>query len=64
MPFVCAALARHICHCRKFKDPYDVERAFKRAMPIPASEEALMNLKVDLDAEFEVMDAHLCLSEG
>ena len=64
MPFVCAALARHIYHCLKFKDPYDVEKTFKRAVPVPASEEALANLGSDLDERFEVMDAHLCLVEG
>jgi hypothetical protein len=30
MPFVCAALARHIYHCLKFKQPYDVEKALWR----------------------------------
>jgi len=64
MPFVCAALARHIYHCLKFKDPYDVERAFRGSSPIPASEQALVDLRADLDERFEVMDVHLCQIEG
>lgn len=64
MPFVCAALARHIYHCLKFKDPYDVEKAFQGSAPVPASEEALVDLRADLDERFEVMDAHLCQIEG
>lgn len=39
MPFLCAALARHIYHCLKFNDPYDVEKAFQGSVPAPASEE-------------------------
>lgn len=64
MPFVCAALARHIYHCLKFKDPYDVDKAFGGPLPVPASEEALVNLRADLDERFEVMDTHLCRVEG
>jgi hypothetical protein len=63
MPFVCAALARHIYHCLKFKDPYDVEKAFKGSVPLPASEQALVDLRADLDTKFEVMDAHPCQIE-
>jgi len=63
MPFVCAALARHIYHCLKFKDPYDVEKAFKGSRLVPVSEQALLNLRDDLDERFEVMDAHLCQIE-
>ena len=29
IPFVCAALARHIYHCLKFNAPHDVKRAFR-----------------------------------
>jgi transposase len=64
MPFVCAALARHIYHCLKFEDPYDVEKAFGAPMSLPASEEARMDLEADLDERFEVMEAHLTPEEG
>jgi hypothetical protein len=63
MPFVCAALARHIYHCLKFKDPYDVAKAFEDSSPRPAEEQVLVNLRSDLDERFEVVDAHLCQIE-
>jgi hypothetical protein len=59
MPFVCAALARHIYHCLKYNDPYDIEKAFQGSAPIPASGEDLVNLEADLDEKFEVMETHL-----
>jgi hypothetical protein len=59
MPFVCAALARHIYHCLKFNDPYDVEKAFRGTMPIPASEEEELSLGGELDERFEAMEASL-----
>jgi hypothetical protein len=31
MPYLCAALARHVYHCLKFRDPYTVEKAFSVA---------------------------------
>jgi len=61
MPFVCAALARHIYHCLKFKQPYDVKKAF--GVVSPASEQALLDLQADLDERFEVMEAHLIVEE-
>lgn len=61
MPFVCAALARHIYHCLKFEDPYDVEKAF--GVVSPASEQELLDLEADLDEKFEVMEAHLTPEE-
>lgn len=64
MPFVCAALARHIYHCLKFNDPYDVEKAFRGSALSPASETAWLDLGTSLDEKFEVMDAHLCQIEG
>jgi len=64
MPFVCAALARHIYHCLKFKDPYDVEKAFRGSAPTPASEQEWMDLRADLDEKFEAMKAYLCQTEG
>jgi len=64
MPFVCAALARHIYHCLKFKDPYDVEKAFQDSSPSPASEQELADLRADLDEKFEVMKAHPRQIEG
>jgi len=62
MPFVCAALARHIYHCLKFKQPYDVEKAF--GVVSPASERTLLDLQANLDERFEVMEAHLIAEEG
>jgi transposase len=59
MPFVCAALARHIYHCLKFNDPYDVKKAFGGSLPSPASEEEWLSLGGSLDEEFEVMGASL-----
>ena len=64
MPFVCAALARHIYHCLKFNDPYDVEKAFKGSMPDPASEAEWLDLREDLDQRFEEMEASLCQIEA
>ena len=61
MPVVCAALARHIYHCLKFKQPYDVAKAFGVASP--ASEQALLDLQADLDGRFEVLEAHLIPEE-
>jgi transposase len=64
MPFVCAALARHIYHCLKFNDPYDVEKAFRGTLLQPASEEEWLELGANLEEKFEVMEAHLCQIEG
>ena len=64
MPFVCAALARHIYHCLKFNDPYDVEKAFRGTSLQPASEEEWLDLGANLEEKFEVMEAHLCQIEG
>ena len=62
MPFMCAALARHVYHCLKFKQPYDVEKAL--GVVSPAAEQALLDLQADLDERFEVMKAHLIAGEG
>lgn len=64
LPFVCAALARHIYHCLKFNDPYDVAKAFQGSSPVAASEERWLDLRENLDERFEVMDASLCQIEG
>jgi transposase len=64
MPFVCAALARHIYHCLKFKDPYRAEKAFQGFSPLPASAQVLVDLRANLDEKFEVMEAFLCQIEG
>ena len=64
MPFACAALARHIYHCLKSKEPYDVAKTFQGSAPRPAAETALLDLQADLDAKFEAMDAYLCQTEG
>ena len=59
MPFVCAALARHIYHCLKSNDAYDVVKAFQGSSPVPASEETWVDLSASLDEKFEVMEASL-----
>jgi hypothetical protein len=59
MPFVCAALARHIYHCLKFNDPYDVEKSFQGSQPQPATDQVWVDLRADLDQKFEVMQANL-----
>jgi len=64
MPFVCAALVRHIYHCLKFKDPYNVEKAFQGSAPAPASEEEWLDLRTELDERFEAMTASLCQMEA
>jgi hypothetical protein len=64
MPFVCAALARHIYHCLKFNDPYDVEKAFRGSVPVPASEAEWLDLRENLDERFEEMEASLCQIEA
>jgi hypothetical protein len=64
MPFVCAALARHIYHCLKLNDPYDVEKAFQGSFLAPASEEEQLSLEANLDEKFEVMEASSCQLEA
>jgi transposase len=71
MPFVCAALARHIYHCLlsvrqtgKFNDPYDVEKAFQGSSFSPGSEKEWLNLRASLDEKFEVVETSLCQIEG
>jgi hypothetical protein len=51
-----AALTRHIYHCLKFNDSCDVERAFEASSCSPASAEESLNLAVNLDETFEVME--------
>ena len=64
MPFVCAALARHIYHCLRFRDPYDVDKAFEGVTLTPASEQEWLSLGAELDERFERMDATLCQIEA
>jgi transposase len=59
MPYVCAALARHIYHCLKYQDPYDVEKAFGEPVSSAADHRATGDLRTDLEGRFEVMQAHL-----
>lgn len=59
MPNVCAALARHIYHCLKFQEPYDVEKAFGEPASSRAFEQAIEDLRADLEDSFEVMEAQL-----
>ena len=60
MPFVCAALARHIYQCLKFKEPYDAEKVFKGSRLVAASEQQLARLSAELDDRFRVLDRHPC----
>jgi len=64
MPFVRAALARHIYQCLKFRDPYEVGKEFQCSSLMPASEQVLVDLRADLGEKFEAMEAHLCQIEG
>lgn len=64
MPFVCAALARHIYHCLKYEDPYGVEKTFGASVSLPVSDTVKTNLEADLNERFEVMNAHLSSEEG
>ena len=59
MPFACAALARHVYHCLKFQEPYQLEKAFGRAQSLLAQTTAETVIQADLDKEFKVMDAYL-----
>ena len=59
MPYVCAALARHIYHCLKFQEPYDVVKAFGEPVSSHAFEQAIEDLRAGLEDKFEVMEAQL-----
>ena len=59
MPFACAALARHIYHCLKFQEPYQLEKAFGRVLTSHVDDPAKSKFQADLEGTFEVMDAHL-----
>jgi hypothetical protein len=59
MPFVCAALARHIYHCLKFNDPYHVEKVFEGSSFNPTSAEESLSVAVNLDDTFDVMETSL-----
>jgi transposase len=59
VPYVCAALARHIYHCLKYQEPYDVEKAFGEPVSSHADEEAMEDLRAGLDDKLEVMEAQL-----
>ena len=59
MPFACAALARHIYHCLKFQEPYQLEKAFGRVLMSHVDDPAKSKFQADLEGSFEVMDAHL-----
>jgi hypothetical protein len=59
MPFVCAALARHLYHCLKFKEPYDAEKTFRRAVSSVAPQQVLADLPMNLDDKFAILEAQL-----
>lgn len=64
MPFACAALARHIYHCLKFQEPYDLVKAFPGSSSSPATRQALADFQATLEGKFEDMDAHLSQVEA
>ena len=59
MPYVCAALARHIYHCLKYQEPYDLQQAFQVPEAAPASPQAKPPLEANLEGHFQVMEAQL-----
>jgi hypothetical protein len=59
MPFACAALARHVYHCLKFQEPYQVEKAFGRVPSLPANQQIKLASQADLAFQFEIMESHL-----
>ncbi len=59
MPFVWAALARHIYHCLKFKEPYDAEKIFGRAVSLPVLQQVMADSTVNLDDKFAILEAQL-----
>jgi transposase len=59
MPFVCATLARHIYHCLKAEEPYDVYKAFHGQTPCPGDEREMLALELMLEDQFETIEAHL-----
>jgi transposase len=63
MPFACAALARHIYHCLKVQEPYQLEKAFGRTPSLPTQTTAETVTQADLEKQFKVMDAYLSPKE-
>jgi hypothetical protein len=59
MPYVCAALARHIYHCLKYQEPYDLQQAFQVPEVASASPQAKPPLEANLEGHFQVMEAQL-----
>jgi hypothetical protein len=64
MPFACAALARHIYHCLKSGEAYDVAKTFAASQFPPAAKQATQDLGAEIDGQFELMDAYLDSSEA
>ena len=56
MPFVCAALARHVYHCLKYKEPYDADKAFGTPVILPANELADETIETIVNERFEAME--------
>ena len=52
MPFACAALARHIYHCLKFQEPYQLEKAFGRVLTSHVEDLAKSKFQDDLEGTF------------
>jgi transposase len=63
MPYVCAALARHIYHCLKYQDTYDAKTAFGAPLSSHACEDAVEDLRAGFEDRLEVMEAHLSQEE-
>ena len=63
MPFVCAALARHVYHCLKYEEPYDLTKAFGTSAVLASEIPEEAHLSAVLEERFEVVNAHLCLKD-
>ncbi len=63
MPYVCAALARHVYHCLKYEQPYDLNKAFGTSSVLASEIPEEAHLSAVLEERFEVVNAHLCLKD-
>ncbi len=61
-PFRMCSLARHIYHRLRPKESYDGTDTFRDSRLQPASMQALLHIRANLDARFEAVNA--CLSQS
>jgi hypothetical protein len=64
LAFVCTALTRHVYHCLKTGEVYDVAQTFKRRRPAEASGEQLQALYAAHAGDFAGLEAALPLQES